>query len=80
MYMKTTTVRIDTETHARLVELSASTGSSLTATVAAAAEALRRQMFAHQATTELDKLRAKPEDWSTYMAEADATSVTDGIA
>lgn len=77
--MKTTTVRIDKETHARLVELSASTGSSLTATVAAAAEALRRQMFAHQVTTELDKLRDEPEEWATYIAEADATSVTDGI-
>jgi len=77
--MKTTTVRIDSETHARLVELSASAGSSLTATVAAAAEALRRQMFAHQVAVELEALRAEPEEWSTYVAEADATSVTDGV-
>ncbi len=77
--MRTTTIRVDTETHARLVELSESTGSSLMATVRAAAEALRRQRFARQVAEELEELRDNPEAWSTYMAEADATSVTDGL-
>ena len=77
--MRTTTIRVDTETHARLVALSESTGSSLMATVRAAAEALRRQRFARQVAAELIELRDNPEAWSTYMAEADATSVTDGL-
>jgi predicted DNA-binding protein len=77
--MRTTTIRVDTETHARLVELSESTGSSLMATVRAAAEALRRQRFARQVVAELEELRDNPEAWSAYMADADAASVTDGL-
>lgn len=77
--MGTTTIRVDTETHARLIELSESTGSSLMATVRAAAEALRRQRFARQVAAELEGLRDSPEAWSAYMAESDQTSVTDGI-
>jgi len=77
--MSTTTIRVDTETHARLVKLSESTGSSLMATVRDAAEALRRQRFAHQVAAELEGLRDDPEAWSAYLAEGDATSVTDGL-
>lgn len=77
--MGTTTIRVDTDTHARLIELSKSTGSSLMATVRDAAEALRRQRFAYQVVTELAELRDDPEAWSAYLAEADTTSVTDGL-
>ena len=77
--MGTTTIRVDTDTHARLVELSESAGSSLMATVRDAAEALRRQRFAHQVATELAELREDPEAWSAYLAETDATSVSDGL-
>jgi predicted transcriptional regulator len=77
--METTTIRVDTDTHARLVELSQSTGSSLMATVRDAAEALRRQRFAARAAAELSELREDPEAWSNYLAEGDETSVTDGL-
>lgn len=77
--MGTTTIRVDTATHAQLVELSQLTGSSLMATVRDAAEALRRQRFAHQVTGELSQLRDDPEAWSDYVAEADATTVADGL-
>jgi len=77
--MSTTTIRVDTETHARLLELSESTGRSLMATVSDAAEALRRQRFAHQVAAELQMLRDDPEAWSAYLAEGDTTSVADGL-
>lgn len=77
--MSTTTIRVDTETHARLVELSESTGNSLISTVREATEALRRQRFAHQVAAELAELRDDPEAWSAYLAAADATSVADGL-
>ncbi len=77
--MSTTTIRVDTETHARLVELSKSTGDSLIDTVREAAEALRRQRFAYQVASELAELRDSPEAWSAYLAEADSTSVADGL-
>jgi hypothetical protein len=77
--MPTTTIRVDTNTHAQLVELSVAAGSSLIETVRDAAEALRRQRFAHQVAAELAELRTDPAIWDRYLAEADSTSVTDGI-
>ena len=77
--MATTTIRVDTNTHARLIELSESSGATLMDTVSAAAEALRRQRFAGVVVGELDRLRADPDAWAAYLAEADATSVTDGL-
>ncbi len=74
------TIRVDTETHARLVELSESTGSSLMATVRDAAEALRRQRFADQVTSELEELRTDPAAWSSNLGQGDATSGRDGVA
>ena len=77
--MASTTIRVDTATHARLVELSSASGSSLIDTVRDAAEALRRQRFAGQVTAELERLRGDPVAWNDYLADADATSVADGV-
>lgn len=77
--MPTTTIRVDTETHARLVELSRASGASLIDTVRDAAEALRRQRFANRVAAELDQLRSVPARWEAYLADAQTTSVADGI-
>ncbi|MCP3973603.1 MAG: hypothetical protein GY720_03830 [bacterium] len=77
--MSTTTIRVDTDTHARLVELSRATGASLVDTVREAAEALRRIRFADQVGAELAELQRDPQTWDAYLAEAEATSVNDGI-
>ncbi|MDH4116318.1 MAG: hypothetical protein OEX04_12910 [Acidimicrobiia bacterium] len=77
--MGTTTIRVDTDTHARLLALSRATGASLIETVRDAAEALQRQRFAHQVVAELADLREDPEAWQAYLAEADDTLVSDGI-
>ena len=61
--MATTTIRVDTDTHARLVEMSKASGASLIDTVRDAAEALRRLRFAQQVTDELAELREDPEAW-----------------
>ena len=78
--MGTTTIRVDTETHAALLDLAAETGASLMETTRAAAEALRRQRFASHVTDELNALRCDPDAWGDYLAEADSTAVRDGIA
>lgn len=78
--MATTTIRVDTDTHAELVELAAETGASLMDTTRSAVEALRRQRFAQHVTEELNALRADPEAWADYLAEAERTAVPDGIA
>ncbi|WP_420638360.1 hypothetical protein [Candidatus Poriferisocius sp.] len=77
---RTTTIRIDAETHARLVELGDASNTSLIDTVRQAAEALRRQRFARQVSAELAELRRDPQAWNAYLAEADATSVNDGLS
>lgn len=77
--MRTTTIRVDTDTHARLLALSQATGASLIQTVREAAEALGRQRFAHKVAAELAHLREDPEAWQAYLAEADDTLVSDGI-
>jgi len=75
----TTTIRVDTRTHAKLLELSETAGSSLMETVRDAAEALRRQRFAHQVAEELSALRENPAAWADYLADAESTTVADGI-
>lgn len=77
--MGTTTIRVDTDTHARLVALSRETGATLMETVRAAVEALGRRRFAHEVAGELARLRADPAAWEEYLAEAEQTSVSDGI-
>lgn len=79
MAMATTTIRIDKETHARLVELSEQRGDSLIGTVRDAAEALRRQQFATDVNRQIRELRRNPDTWAEYLADSESTSVTDGI-
>jgi hypothetical protein len=77
--MATTTIRVDKSTHARLVELSRASGASIMDTVHDAAEALRRERFGQAVATEFAELRADPDAWASYLADAEATSVADGI-
>ena len=77
--METTTIRVDTSTHARLLELSRDADTSLVATVRDAAEALWRQRFAREVMRQLNELRQDPQAWQEYLAEAEETHVADGI-
>lgn len=77
--MATTTIRVDSDTHARLQALSSESGRSLIETVRDATEALGRQRFAYQVAAELADLRTDEDSWKAYLAEADSTSVADGI-
>ena len=78
--MATTTIRVDTDTHARLLEMSKQTGRSLIETVRDAAEALRRQRFGQRVSEELARLEADPQAWADYVGEAESTSVSDGLS
>ena len=77
--METTTIRVDRDTHAQLLEISHASGETLTKTVRDATEALKRLRFGLRIQEELSVLRSDPEAWSDYLAEAESTSVTDGI-
>ena len=77
--MGTRSVRIDGETHARLVRMSKLTGVSLGTTIRDATEALSRQRFAHRVAAEVTELRNDRETWLSYLEEAESTSVPDGL-
>lgn len=77
--MATTTIRVDSETHARLHALSRESGRSLIDTIRDATEALSRQRFGHQVAAELAALQTDEDAWKDYLAEAESTSVADGI-
>jgi hypothetical protein len=77
--MATTTIRVDRDTHARLQALSIESGRSLLDTVRDAVEALGRQRFASQVADQLVALQADQRAWKDYLAEAESTSVADGI-
>ncbi|NOX31428.1 MAG: hypothetical protein GXP35_15480 [Actinobacteria bacterium] len=77
--MSTTTIRVDTDTHAQLAELAKTSNTSLLQTVSAAAEALRRQRFAEDVTSRLAEMRADDHIWSQYLHDAETTSVSDGL-
>ena len=74
-----TTIRVDTETHATLIELAAQGRASLMDTVREAAEALRRQRFATRVVEQLQALRQDEAAWTNYLSDADSTEVGDGI-
>lgn len=79
MGVTTTSIRIDRETHRRLVELSRASESSLLDTVREAAEALWRQRFARQVAAEYQELRQDPAAWESYLAELDSLPLADGL-
>ncbi len=76
---KTTTIRVDSRTHAQLLELSRAAEMSLIDTVRLAAEALRRERFARRAVSELAALREDGVAWEDYLAEAESSTVGDGV-
>lgn len=77
--MKTTTIRVDAETHRRIQRLHDVTGKPMIDVVRDAVDALDRVRFAAQITSDLDALRAKPEEWASYLDEAEALPVGDGL-
>ena len=77
--MATTTVRVDTQTHALLSELSDAEGWSLIQTIRAAADALRRERIGRDTARRIAELQRDPEAWAEYLADADSTAVPDGI-
>lgn len=76
---KTTTIRVDSGTHAQLLALSRAAGMSLIDTVRLAAEALRRERFARRAVGELAALREDAAAWEDYLGEAESSAVGDGL-
>ena len=77
--MRTTTIRVDQETHHRLVTISRASGRPLIDVLRDAAEALERSRFASLVTSQLDTLHRDPDRWASYTNDADL-AVHDGLS
>ena len=77
--MSTTTIRVDQETHRRLIAISRASNRPLIDVVRDAAEALERAGFASLVAAQLDALRHDPDEWACYTAQSEF-AVHDGLA
>ena len=74
-----TTIRVDQETHRRLIAISRASNRPLIDVVRDAADALERARFATLVASQLDAIRQHPEDWARYTTDAEL-AIRDGIA
>jgi hypothetical protein len=79
MATATTTIRVDTATRDKLLELSHDNNVTLIEIVRQAADELSKKFFARNVVAQLEKLRADPVAWQDYLDEAEETYVSDGI-
>lgn len=77
--MTSTTIRVDVTTRDTLADLAREQNATLGDTVRDAAEALRRARFARRTADAYARLRDDEHAWRSYEAEAESTSVGDGI-
>ena len=77
--MQTTTIRVDVETHQKLVALSQRHHQPLGATVRLAADALDRDDLTARITAQLSRLHDDSSSWASYLAENESIGASDGI-
>ena len=66
-----TTIRVSVEQRARLRALAEQRNDSLTGTLDAALESLRREDFFRRMSEAEDRLRSDPDAWAAYRDERD---------
>ena len=74
-----TTIRVDRDTHQRLLVFSQQQGLSLMEILRRATDALDRELFVGEARAQIEKLKADPQAWVDYLRESSLTEVADGI-
>ena len=74
-----TTIRVDRDTHQRLLAFSQQQGLSLMEVLRRATDALDRELFVGEARAQIEKLKADPQPWADYLHESSLTEVADGI-
>lgn len=66
-----TTVRIDTDTHGRLMRISEESGKPLGQVISEAAAELEQRRFISQLRADYRRMRENPEEWESYVTERD---------
>ena len=74
-----TTIRVDRDTHQRLLAFSQQQGLSLMEILRRATDALDRELFVGEARAQIEKLKADPRAWADYLRESSLTEVADGV-
>ena len=74
-----TTIRVDRDTHQRLLAFSQQQGLSLIEVLRRATDALDRELFVGEARSQMQNLKADPQAWADYLRESLLTEVADGI-
>jgi predicted transcriptional regulator len=74
-----TTIRVDRDTHRRLLDLSQSADLSLMEVLRRATAALEQQLFIAEAKSQMQRLRANPQAWADYLRDSSFTEVSDGV-
>jgi len=74
-----TTIRVDRDTHRRLLDLSQSADLSLMEVLRRATAALEQQLFIAEAKSQMQRLRADPQAWADYLRDSLLTEVPDGV-
>ena len=69
MTPKSTTIRVSLDQRSRLRSLAEERNASLSATLDAALESLRRDDFYRRMAEAEDRLRSDPEAWASYRRE-----------
>ena len=72
MTESSTTIRVSVAQRERLRELANQRSSTMTDTLDAALEALRREQFYRSMVAAEAELRSDPEAWAEYLSERDA--------
>ncbi|MCB0979265.1 MAG: hypothetical protein H6513_17175 [Acidimicrobiaceae bacterium] len=70
--VSTTTIRVSVEQRDRLRRLADDRSATMTDTLDAALEALRRERFYEEMASAEQRLRADPVAWAAYVRERDA--------
>ncbi len=76
----TTTIRVRVATRDELSELAARRGTSVQDAARDAAEALWREELARSVRRRIDEMHEDADEWAGYLADGEATEVTDGVA
>jgi predicted transcriptional regulator len=74
-----TTIRVDRDTHRRLLDLSQSADLSLMEVLRRATAALEQQIFVAEAKSQMQRLRSDPQAWADYLRDSSLTEVSDGV-
>lgn len=66
-----TTIRVDRDTHGRLMKISEETGTSIVDLVRESVRAFEHNLFAERLVAQLDAMRQDPDEWESYVEECE---------